>query len=1313
MTKKAVKYNQNVKISPFFLFYQISQPLKQYFCRIIVIVSLNLTVMKKKHEILNPKIVSFFILLILWYSKISAEAISVSLDWVKVPCVASADKITGGFTNVNWKLKNNMLVPYYFQKIPGAFIIADFRIGEEIGCDQLSIKGVYSESYFYQSSIVLEQGQSHTVIYVYPVRYSETGIMKLLSKFSLEMKEAPPKTGAKLNKKGNTENGILADGKWYKMSISKSGLYKIDAELLSKMGINPVGTALKSIKVFGNGGLMLPEPISVPRADDLVENPVYIRDQNGNNKMDGGDYLLFYGQGPNGWWLDTTSNIFKYSSHYYDSKAYYFLTLDGAESKRIGERNDGQGNIPAMTIKDYDYLFHREFNEKNVIRSGREWFSPIYKDDKITIANFSEEIPLTTQPVTFRTRLSVRAVLAQSGSSLSIKINNNTVLTRIFSPVYGEYDREFMTPPEIIEENTSTSGGALNISFDFSKPKTSDNVYLDYYEILSTSDLKYSGVPLSFRKKGTQLKDWIKYEIAGTPQMIWDVSDFLNPVIQNSFSSAGITTFLVNGEGKLKEFIAFDLSNLEDKPIFIGKVENQNLHAMKDLEYVIIAHPNFKDEAKRLGEFHLKREGYTYALVTPQQIYNEFSSGTQDVTAIRDFLKMLYDRGQGTSKKLKNVLMFGDASYDYKNPLTNLVASYESPNSYSPTDSYVSDDYYAILDDGEGYWGIQNILEGLDIGIGRIPASTKEDAKIAVDKVINYHKAESFGDWRNQITFVGDDEDGNIHLNDVERITAVITNQSPSYNVNKIYLDAYKQVSFGSGDKYPDVNEAIEAAFDRGHLIFNWIGHGGGSGLAHERVVTRAMISAWTNKNKLPLFITATCTFTQFDDPIERSPGELFLFNPNGGGIGLISTSRVVWIGLNSDLNEVVFNRNIFEKRNGVWPTMGQVYADSKNNSVRDVNQRNFILIGDPALTLAYPKKEVVTTKINEMGLDTISDTLRALSIVTIEGEVRNGVSLDNEFSGTLYPTVYDKFLTYKTLGNDPGSYVVDYKMQNSVLYKGIVSIEEGKFKFSFVVPKDISYQYGFGKISYYATNGQIDASGYNNDFYVGGSTDQIVTDNKGPKLKLFMEDSSFKFGDMVSSSPLFLANIFDENGINTVGNGIGRDIVAILDKGTSNEKIIILNSYYSNKLDSYQYGEIRYPMGELQPGKHSIHLKIWDSYNNSADAYTEFIVGPKDKMKINAFFSYPNPATDYTTVVFNHNKGGMTITTDIIISSIDGKLIYQKKSMIENAPTRIETDSRDEQFLKGLAAGMYIIKLSVTADDGSGDFAFDKLIIR
>jgi hypothetical protein len=1246
-------------------------------------------------------------------SKISAQNNSVELNfnWNGNHLI---EKLNSGFDGAIMEKSGEMLVPFYQTKIEGVVSITAFKILETDTFNNV----VHSNDWInlnepkIETFLSKENGKTFTIIKYIPIFKNWLNDVFIIKRMRLEYAIALNNAASKLRKTNKTSS-VLAAGDWFKIGVKSTSVYKLDKSLVQSFGVDLSTIELNKVKIYGNGGVILPEAIDEARTDDLAENAIWVNDANNNNKWDNEDYILFYAQGPLDWSFSDSKNEYELKNHLYADEAYYYVTFGAALGKRILNIDNGNSNSPLIEITNYDFLIHREFDEKNVLRSGRDWYLEMFNNSNVQIfKEIIKDVDLT-QPVKIRTRLGVRSL---TPSRLTIGVNGNDLINKNFYQVSGEYDKDFMTSPEILEGSFIVTSSDINLQFTYSKPAQSSYVYLDYYELLGIAKLKWNNELTSFSKKGSNLNGYIKYKIDGLPDLIWNISDINNPSNQKFENEAGSASFTSNANGQLQRFLMFNPTVVNLKPTFIKKIENQNLHALQNVEYVIITHTEFKEQAKRLAEHHKSLNGLTYVITTPEEIYNEFSSGAPDLTALRDFSKMLYDRNASAAKTYKSLLLLGDASYDYKNKIknnTNFVPTYQSYNSINPPYSYCSDDYLAILDAGEGYWGL-GAKEGLDIGVGRIPCSTKYEAEIMVDKIISYTSKPSFGDWRNQVTFLGDDGDNNNHFEDVEQVTNYILTQAPEYNVNKIYLDAFKQEVFGSGEKYPDVNVAVDQSFDKGNLIFDYLGHGGQSGMAHERVVTRPQISAWTNKDKLPLIVTATCELSRYDDPAQASPGELMLFNEHGGGIALITTSRLVYLGLNKDLNVAVFDKNIFEITDNNWPTLGEVYKNSKNNSARAENQRNFILLGDPALVLNYPRGGIITTKINQVATGNSQDTLKALEAVSIEGEVLTpSGAFDSTFNGTLYPTVYDKFLTYKTLGNDQESQPAEYKLQNSVLHRGKVSAINGKFSFSFVVPKDIAYQYGFGKISYYADNQERDAGGYFNDFYIGGTSKETAIDTTPPSIQLFMEDETFKFGDMVSNKPLLLAKVFDFNGINTVGNGIGRDITAILDRGTENEKLIILNDFYKSKLDSYQEGEIRFPMELLMEGRHTIHLKLWDVYNNSADAYTEFVVGNAKKPEIKTFISYPNPTEGAATFVFNHNLVGQTIQVSFEVMSLEGKIVYSESLKIENAEARVEIADNGYNKLSGLASGMYISKLTLKDVTNKLVVAYNKIIIR
>ena len=730
---------------------------------------------------------------------------------------------------------------------------------------------------------------------------------------------------------------------------------------------------------------------------------------------------------------------------------------------------------------------------------------------------------------------------------------------------------------------------------------------------------------------------------------------------------------------------------------------------------VIIYHPDFASAADRLADHRSEYSNLDVATVNIQKLYNEFSSGRQDPTAIRDFVKMLYDRN---SEKFRFLLLLGDGSFDFRNITgqgKNYVPVYETDNSLSPIYAFPSDDYYALLTEEEG----PDLNGALDISVGRIPVRTTTEANTVIQKIIDYDSnPASLGDWRNRLTFNADDEDSNVHVNQADEIAQQTRDRHPIFNVNKIFFDAYQQTSTPGGERFPKATEAINRDMFKGLLVMNYMGHGGSKGWAQERVLTNSDIDSWNNYYSLPLFVTATCSFTGYDEPSITTAGEQAFLKEDGGVIALYTTVRAVFSFANKRLTEAVFD-TIFQEVNAEVLPIGEILRRAKNSNQEDTsgtNARKFTLIGDPAMQLAIPQHNVITTKINGQDVGSgVLDTIRALEKVTIEGVIqdRDGNML-NDFNGRVYPTIYDKEITVSTLGQNDGSPVKNFELQRSILFKGKASVTNGTFKFTFVVPKDINYEYDTGKISYYAENGQnADARGFFEEFIIGGTNPNGINDDQGPLVEVFMDSEDFVFGGLTSPNPTLLVKLADDNGINVVGNSIGHDLTGVLDQNTQNT--YILNDFYESELDDYTKGEVRFPLFDLAEGLHKIKVKAWDIANNSGEGYTEFLVASDEEIALDYVLNYPNPFTTCTNFQFEHNLKDQQVEVMIQIFTISGKLVKTiEADQFTNGRrvSGIKWDGTDD-YGDRLGKGVYLYKVKVRSEDSrKSESDFEKLVI-
>ena len=673
---------------------------------------------------------------------------------------------------------------------------------------------------------------------------------------------------------------------------------------------------------------------------------------------------------------------------------------------------------------------------------------------------------------------------------------------------------------------------------------------------------------------------------------------------------------------------------------------------------------------------------------------------------------MLYDRAL-PGEEPEHLLIFGDASFDYKGIVDtkdNLVPAYQSRESLKHGASYVTDEYFGCLDDDEG----SNCAGSMDIGIGRFPVTTIEQAEIVVNKSINYTLPirENFGPWRNAISFVGDDEDINTHFKQAEGLADITDSLGAVYNANKIYLDSYVQVKTSSGIRYPDVNAAINNDIESGCLIMNYTGHGGEIAWADERVLDIPAIQSYRNIHQLPAFVTATCEFSRYDDPDLISAGELVLLNPEGAGIGLFTTTRLAYSQSNYAYNKRFYYEAFkVDSTTGKYPTMGELIKAAKTPSNQNI--KNLVLLGDPALTLAYPKMRVSTLNIRKEDTGNQTDTIQALSLITVEGQVEDlqGNKLE-DFNGILYHSVYDKPVKYQTRGNDPASRVADFYIQNKRLAKGEATVSEGKFSFTFMVPVDISYNYGEGKISYYAvdTVSFLDAHGYD-QVMIGGSETNATGDNEGPEIELYLNTVTFESGDITTPNPLLIAELRDESGINTVGNGIGHDIVALIDGDYQQQ--IILNDYYYPATDSYQEGTIKFRLGTFSNGLHTLTLRAWDVLNNSSEKTIEFIVDTDARLSVSQLEARPNPYQENTTFYFEHNKPGSELKIQISIFDIMGRRVTTLDYTVQTESGEVgplEWNGRDDSGNE-LSNGLYVYSAIIRSADGFVSVLSQKLL--
>ncbi len=1165
--------------------------------------------------------------------------------------------------------------------------------------------------------------QRFMVLNLYPFVYdTEKDEYKKLHAFSLSKDLVYDPGVTYIQPRQYPEQSVLASGSWYKLCVEETGIYRLNYDDLDALGIDMPALQKQNIRFFGNGGGMLPEANNASIHDDLVENAIYVSGSP-NGSFGQSDYILFYGQSPDTWRFDETYSLFRYERHLYSNNNCYYITTDQGQGKRI-QPQPGLSEDFTHQVTDFTDMGVHQRDMVSLINSGRVWFGEVF--DATVSRQFSFNFP----NINTNRNATVEAFLAARASVLSTFTLNagNRQKNLPIAPINPtDYNGNYVQIVTDTLHFTPSGTNVLNINLTYNRPGSGTRGWLNYLVVNVSRQLRFTGQQMAFRNteyigNGNVLE--YRLADAGSQVRIWDVSDIFNIREQETSPDGNQQRFRLPGDN-LREFIAFDGTHYL-APELRGRISNQNLHAMQAKDLIIVSPPEFVEEAGRLAAYRSEYNGLTAAVVSTQEVYNEFSSGKADASAIRNFMKMFYDRAQTPDDVPRYLLLFGNGTVDNRGVLDlggNLIPTFQSLDSYSPRFSYMTDDYFGLLDDHEG-----SDAHGIpDIGIGRVPARNVEEAALMVDKIIRYDKripgmapgeenleytavVSNFADWRNKVVFIADDGDGNLHLNHAEILAGILKEHHPQYNIQKIYLDAYQQITMAGGARYPEVNRALNERVNQGALMINYIGHGGTRGLAHQRILTNDDVAQWNNVYNMPVFMTATCEFSSFDqpDPDNLSTGVRIVLKPKGGTVGLFTTTRIAWSSHNLVLNRNFMDATFSRDSQGRHYHMGDLIRIAKKNSSSSGTTprqlRNFVLLGDPSMQMAYPEHRVVT--------QSMPDTLRAFQEVEVTGYVtcQHGNIMDN-YNGVLFPTIYDKKNTFQTLGNNSDSNPAEFSMRNSILYKGKASVENGSFSFRFIVPKDIAYNYGGGKISYYLDDGIADGHGYYSDFIIGGTADTFDPDYTGPDIDLFMNDTNFVSGDYTHENPILLAYLFDESGINITGS-VGHDIVAYLNNDVSNP--LRLNHFFEADLDTYQSGRVVYPFYRLEDGHHTLSLRAWDIHNNPSTASIDFVVSSKGQLVLEHLMNYPNPFSHETWFAFKHNQAFSELDVRIDIYDLQGRLVNTINERVfpvgfQSTPIHWDGLSNDG---RPLGNGLYLYRLTMTTPEGKRARQTEKLMI-
>jgi hypothetical protein len=1151
-----------------------------------------------------------------------------------------------------------------------------------------------------------------------PIVQDEYGFKRVKS-FSYRINTTNAKS-SQSNKVANARsNSVLTTGEWYRFYIEKSGVYKISKSFLQEIGINLNTTNPKKIKIFGNGGKMLPLSNDIYYPSDLTENAIQLIGEN-DGSFDNEDYILFYAEG-----LDTYNMESQTYNNLYDNKSYYYVTTAGGDGKRIKEINQPNGgNAISVTTFD-DHQFH-ELDLINIAKLGRQWFGESFdiKQDQEFQFNFPN-IDVST-PVKIKI---TAAAAAYTATSFQITSSGQTIGNISFPAINTNSDTEFNLG--FLPNNTSFTGSELiklKLSYNNNGVPGSKG-FLDKIELTAKRKLQGYGKQFNFQNDAsTKSLGIVNYTLSNAEKInqVWDITDLYNV---SKIENTNRSTFSFKANlGELRKYVAIDPSDYytplkENK----SKVTNQNIKGtifkgnqaqFEDIDYVIITPNSLITQATKLADFHRSYSKLNVRVITTESIYLEFSSGKQDIAAIRNCIKYIYENASTPSKRIKYVNLFGDASYDYKNRIvnnTNIVPIYQALNSSTTGEaSFASDDFYGLMDSSEG--NIVSFFGGIDIAIGRMIVNNPQQAEEMVNKVIEYHDIKSYGSWRNNFVIISDDSDQVSDANLQSRqnqLADKITTHKPFFNINKIILDSYVQEASAGGFRYPKARTDLFDAFEKGALVFNYLGHGGEDGLSAERIWEKSDGQNLSNQYRYPLFITITCEFSRFDNPSRPTAGEYTYWNPKGGAIAMITTIRSIGQFSAENFNDA-FSEELFSFGSSQYTSIAEALRISKNNNPNSATNVVFYL-GDPALMLAIPKPKIKLTKVNDVLVSQTTDDFKSLARMKVSGEItdENDMVLTN-YNGAVSTTIFDKTVPRTTLNNDGNSPAINFDTLGETIFRGNASIANGLFEFSFVVPRDIRIPLADGRISFYAKKDQTleNETGFDTSIQIGGINKNAEEDNIPPKVKLYMNDETFVSGGITNTSPFLLAFLEDENGINTA-SGIGHDIVAILDGDVSNP--YLLNDYYQTNLDDYTKGTLRFPLRNLAAGLHTITFKAWDVYNNPITTEIQFVVVGDESITLTHVLNYPNPFVNYTEFWFTHNRPFEPLMVQIQVMTITGKVVWIKNQIISTEgflSKEITWDGKDD-FGNKIGKGVYIYKLTVKSTlTNKRAEKFEKLVI-
>lgn len=1150
---------------------------------------------------------------------------------------------------------------------------------------------------------------------------------------------------------------VLASGRFFRIRITSPGIYKIDREFLDRLpnlGVNVAGIDPDHIKVYGNGGAPVPALNGAERIADLAQNQVFVQG-GGDGSFDSGDAVWFYANGPSGWQSAQLTDSYlrpllgadgeprRYWQHYvhpFDTANYYFIEIaDDASLQYV--RQDFPDDPAADLVEpvlgrhfvDLDeYLWGRDRGY-----SGHTWVSRLILgagSGRMLLEDVG--LPgLTGGDIRYEARL---IVASNPSASVSFNANGTTLHTVDFGTTSSHESAPIGRGGTAEFTQAVSAGQRLNLEMDLQDQVGGPQAALDWLRVFYPQQLQGGSGMIRFHTPLAETGTFA-FRLHGftSAPFVLDITDAGAYVWLEAQEQGGAFQVQVaaTDKDKPRELVAFAPSDVQAIDLTEAcpgdggcQVANQNLHGIQGYpDFVIITPELFKQQADELAAMRTA-EGLQVEVVNVDQIFNEFSGGLRDFRGIRDYVKFLYDRAPDEASRLRYVLFFGDGHFDFRNldpgtTFPNHIPPFETADSWNPETSYTTDDYFGLLDDNEGLWPftrydfdgqLDYLNERVDVGIGRFTVHTTDEAQVVIDKIKHYESPASFGPWRNRYLFLADDgptgqsglqNDRDLHTQNTDVVATAIEDVAPDINQKKVYALSYTR-EFLNEWRIPKARQDLLKSINSGVLVVNFSGHGGERSLMQENLLTIDDARSLQNYDVLPIFITATCSFGRWDLGYEQTGAEEFLINPNGGAIALFTTVRTVYtsgnsttlnVGLNVALNRELFSR---ETAGQLPPRLGDALRRTKNHRVGyEGNNRKFNLLGDPTMRVGLPAQRAHITHINDVPVEQSAGQLRALERISVRGEVRKADgTVDIDFNGTVVLAVYDALrnvpIPPEMRRHMPTPY---YRVREDLIWRGRAQVNGGRFTANFVVPKDIAYANKAGRISVYVSDESRHMQGFTENFIVGGVVPYGSDDTDGPDIQLFLGDDTFTGGQLTPPNPKVVARLYDESGINTVGAGVGHEMLLVLDE--NEQEAVNVGDLYEADENSFQSGSVTFTFEEpLSTGPHTLTLKAWDVLNNSGRASLDFEVSNAENLVIRNVLNYPNPTTGPTRFVFEHNQfPGTMASMRIRIYTLSGRPVrtMEVEDLLPAGAMQVEWDGLDDDYSR-LSPGVYLYKVRV-----------------